>query len=152
MVSRFLESLPRNALKVLIISALTGAAACGGGRSESPGAEAAAAPGQASGPNLERGRLLALACAACHTFGAGERHAIGPNLNGVFGRPAGAAAGFQYSAALEAADIVWTPEELDRWLADPTGFVPGTTMAFTGYQRPEDRRDLIAWLVSATAP
>ena len=28
-----------------------------------------------------------------------------------------------------------------RVLAEPTSFVPGTTMAFTGYRRPEDRRD-----------
>ncbi|HEX6997982.1 MAG TPA: cytochrome c family protein [Gammaproteobacteria bacterium] len=108
-------------------------------------------PAPRSGPDLERGELLALACAACHTFGAGEPHNVGPNLHGVFGRPAATAPGFDYSDALEASGLVWTPEALDRWLADPTGFVAGTTMAFTGYQKPEDRADLIAYLQHVTA-
>jgi cytochrome c len=75
---------------------------------------------------------------------------VGPNLHGVFGRPAGSAAEFEYSPALRAADFAWTPETLDAWLADPVGFLPGTTMAFTGYQSRHDRRDLIAHLVNAT--
>jgi cytochrome c2 len=39
---------------------------------------------------------------------------------------------------------------LAAWLADPAGFVKGTTMAFTGYGSAEDRRDLIAYLLRAT--
>jgi cytochrome c len=102
-----------------------------------------------SGPDLARGELLSLACQACHTLAAGGPHLIGPNLNGVFGRRAGRAE-FAYSPALGAADFVWTPEVLDAWLTDPVGFLPGTTMAFTGYQSSRDRRDLIAYLVNAT--
>ncbi|HEY8518582.1 MAG TPA: cytochrome c family protein [Gammaproteobacteria bacterium] len=117
-----------------------------------PADEGAADPAAASGgPDLERGERLALACAACHTFGAGEPHNVGPNLHGVFGRPAATAPGFDYSDALESSGLVWTPEALERWLADPLGFVPGTTMAFTGYQKPADRADLIAYLQQVTA-
>jgi cytochrome c len=97
-----------------------------------------------------RGELLAFACAACHKFRAGEGTLIGPNLHGVFGRPAAALAGFAYSPALEQAALVWTPVSLGAWLADPAGFVAGTTMAFTGYRSAEDRRDLIAYLLRAT--
>ena len=138
-------------LSLAVLSAL-GLAGCGGeGTPGGPPAPPAATPGQAAdGPDLERGRLLALACAACHTFGPGERHLLGPNLHGVFGRPAASLEGFQYSPALAATGIVWTPELLDRWLAEPADFVPGTTMAFTGYRLPDDRRDLIAYLVTAT--
>ena len=100
---------------------------------------------------LERGEVLSYACQACHTLAAGGGHQIGPNLAGVFGRRAGSAPGFDYSSALRAAEFVWTPEDLDRWLADPAGFLPGTTMAFTGYQSAGDRDALIEFLIAATS-
>ena len=73
--------------------------------------------------DLERGELLALACRACHTFGSGEEHLLGPNLYGVFGRSTASAAGFEYSVALREADFVWTPDALDAWLTEPNGFI-----------------------------
>jgi cytochrome c len=100
--------------------------------------------------DLERGELLGLACAACHKLAAGEGTLIGPNLHGVFGRAAGAVPGYAYSEALKGSGIIWTPVSLEAWLADPTGFVAGTTMAFTGYRSAEDRRDLIAYLLHVT--
>jgi cytochrome c len=103
-----------------------------------------------AGADLERGKLLSLACAACHTFGAGEPTIIGPNLHGVFGRPAASLPDFAYSPALRASGLSWTPRTLAAWLADPQGFVSGTTMTFTGYHSAEDRRDLIAYLLRAT--
>lgn len=100
---------------------------------------------------MRRGELLSYACQACHTLGPDGRHQVGPNLHGVFGRAAGAAAGFDYSAALAGSGIIWSPDELDQWLADPAGFLPGTTMAFTGYQAAADRGALIMFLLAATA-
>lgn len=100
---------------------------------------------------LARGVLLSYACQACHTLGADGGHQIGPNLFGVFGREAGTAPGFVYSEALRTSGIVWSPAELDGWLADPAGFLPGTTMAFTGYQSADDRDALIDYLVAATS-
>jgi len=97
-----------------------------------------------------RGEILGLACAACHRFRADEGTLIGPNLHGVFGRPAASVEGFAYSPALKASGLVWTPRSLEAWLANPQGFVVGTTMAFTGYRSVEDRRDLIAYLLRAT--
>jgi cytochrome c2 len=102
--------------------------------------------------DLGRGELLSLACQACHTFRAGEEPKEGPNLNGVFGRRAGRGTDFDYSDALRDSGIVWTPEQLDAWLKDPAGFVAGTKMGFTGYRSAADRRDLIAFLMRATAP
>jgi cytochrome c len=150
-------------------------AACGGGGAPSPGTGAEGAAATADVPrgatvdpgpvltaseyraeprfanaNLERGELLALACAACHHFRGELGTLIGPNLHGVFGRPAAALPGFEYSAALRASGIVWTPISLEAWLAEPAGFVAGTTMAFAGYRSPDDRRDLIAYLLKIT--
>ncbi len=105
---------------------------------------------QFAAADTKRGQLLSLACAACHSFGAGEATIVGPNLHGVFGRPAGAIEGFDYSPALKSSGLVWTPRALDAWLADPASFVLGTKMTFTGYRSAEDRRDLIAYLLRAT--
>ena len=105
----------------------------------------------AAADDSERGELLSLACQACHSFGPGGAHLVGPNLAGVFGRTAGTAPGFDnYSEALKRSGIVWSPAVLDRWLADPAGFLPGTTMAFTGYQAAQDRAALLAFLTIAT--
>ena len=119
-----------------------------------PAPDLAGAPAPtATDAGSARGRLLSQACQACHSLEAGGGHLIGPNLAGMFGRAAGTAAGFgNYSQALQQSGIVWSPAELDRWLADPAGFLPGTTMAFTGYQSAADRSALIAYLVTATDP
>jgi cytochrome c len=67
----------------------------------------------------QRGRRLFQECATCHGVTPARGHGIGPNLAGVFGRRVGSAAGFDYSDALREAGFLWTPAELDRWLADP---------------------------------
>lgn len=103
-----------------------------------------------AGADVGRGELLGLACAACHRFRAEQGTLIGPHLQGVFGRAAASVPGFGYSAALRESGLVWTPRSLEAWLANPAGFVEGTTMAFTGYRSAEDRRDLIAYLLQAT--
>jgi cytochrome c len=42
---------------------------------------------------------------------------------------------------------MWTPELVDQWLLAPQGFVPGTGMFFNGIKSPEERRDLISYLL-----
>jgi len=108
------------------------------------------ADGSFASADLERGKLLGLACLACHSLEKGGGTLVGPNLNGMFGRPAASLPGFDYSPALAASDLVWTPRSLERWLAEPQTFVVGTKMAFTGYRSASDRRDLIAYLLNAT--
>jgi cytochrome c len=103
-----------------------------------------------AGADVARGELLGLACAACHRFRAEEGTLIGPHLQGVFGRKAASIEGFNYSPALRESGLIWTPRSLEAWLANPAGFVEGTTMPFTGYRSAEDRRDLIAYLLRAT--
>ena len=101
--------------------------------------------------DFERGELLSYACIVCHTLGPGEEHLVGPNLNGIFGRPAASAPEFPYSDALTEAGIIWTPAELDAWLARPDEFVPGNLMVFAGIYSVSDRTDLLAYLLRETA-
>jgi cytochrome c2 len=98
--------------------------------------------------DLHRGELLSYACKACHALTPGEKNDLGPSLRGVIGRRAATLPGFEYSDALARSAVVWTPEAIETWLADPAAFVPGTKMKFTGYQSAADRRDVVAYLLS----
>lgn len=64
-------------------------------------------------------------CSFCHLDGPGGQ---GPSLTGVVGRKAGTVAGFDYSPALKASGLIWTPENLDKFISDPGAMVPGTAM------------------------
>ena len=90
-------------------------------------------------------RTAAKKCAACHTFGKGEPNRVGPNLWGVVGRPKASEAGFNYSAAMKGQKGNWTPEELDVYLTNPRGMVPGTNMTFAGIPRGKERADVITY-------
>jgi len=40
----------------------------------------------------------------------------------------------------------WTFEDLDKFIANPKGFIPGTAMGFAGIPKDTERADLIAYL------
>ena len=77
-----------------------------------------------------------------------SRTASGPNLYGVVGRERGSHAGFNYSAGMKAKPGKWTVEDLNAFLLNPKGFVPGTSMSFAGVPRGSERADLITYLNS----
>lgn len=83
-------------------------------------------------------------CAVCHSVEPGE-NGIGPTLAGVFGRRAAAVPGFNYSDAMEDSGLTWNQATLNRYLADPNGVVPGTTMALPGVPA-ADRTAIIDYL------
>ena len=87
-------------------------------------------------------------CAACHSLQAHDPRSPAPSLRGVFGRRAGAVEGFAYSDAMEAAGrrgLVWDEAALERYLADPEAFIPGTDMPYQGGGAAE-RAAVIEWL------
>lgn len=86
-------------------------------------------------------------CAICHTVEAGKNK-IGPSLAGVVGRKSGSLEGFKYSDAMKKADITWSADTLDKYLADPKGFIPGNRMAFAGVKKADDRKAVIDYLAT----
>jgi len=102
--------------------------------------------GSAAAGDPKRGAQVFQACIACHSVKPGE-HMTGPSLAGIWNRKAGTAEGFlRYSDALKRADIVLNEATLDKWLANPEQFVPGTSMTFPGVRESKDREDVIAYL------
>ena len=57
----------------------------------------------------------------------------GPTLAKAWNHKAGSAEGFtRYSEPMKRLDAKWDERTLDKWLADPERFLPGTTMTFPG--------------------
>ena len=105
-------------------------------------------PQRLASADIARGETSAKKCVACHTFGKGEPNRVGPNLWGIVGRAKASEAGFNYSAAMKGQKGNWTLEDLDAYVANPRGMVPGTNMAFAGIPRGKERADLLAFLNS----
>jgi cytochrome c len=121
--------------------------------------ESAAGPAEKAAPEepiekllanatVERGQAVTKACAACHTFQKGGPNGQGPNLYGIVGRPRASEPGFSYSDAMKAKGGEWTIDDLNKFLANPKEFVPGTKMNFPGLPRGNQRADAIDYLNS----
>ena len=96
-----------------------------------------------------RGEAHFQECAACHKLDAGANE-VGPSLHGIFTRKAGELADFRFSPAMKRSGIVWTPETLDKYIADPQAVVPANRMPYAGMASAGDRADLIAYLSKAS--
>ncbi|HLV07789.1 MAG TPA: cytochrome c family protein [Croceibacterium sp.] len=104
---------------------------------------AAAATAAASGPVAEPASFAV--CKACHSVEPGK-NGIGPTLAGVWNARAGHVSGFDYSEALLDSGLVWNQANLDKYLLDPRGVVPGTKMAFAGVKDAAKRQEIIDYL------
>lgn len=94
-----------------------------------------------------KGEKAVGACKACHTFEKGGANKVGPHLYDVYERNKGSVAGFGYSAAMKGkASEAWTAENLDGFLKNPKAYLPGTTMAFAGLGKADQRADVVAYL------
>lgn len=115
-------------LSILLVASLSG------------GAPAALAADPAAGK-----AIFDTTCHNCHSLAIGVNK-VGPSLWHVVGRPSASVAGYEYSAALRALHVEWTPNELDTYLANPRADVHGAQMYFKGLKEPADRANVIAYL------
>ncbi len=107
---------------------------------------------QAPGDPVHGRQVFAARCGLCHSAGPEEGEAgQGPPLAGVVGRKAASELGFSYTGALKGSHLVWTPANLDRFLAGPSRLVPGTAMP-VAVGDAKTRADLIAYLAGVKAP
>jgi cytochrome c len=103
--------------------------------------------------NAENGEQVFKKCRACHQVGEGAKNGVGPMLNGLLGRTSGTVPEFNYSEANKEAGakgLVWTEEELNKYLEAPLAYMPKNKMAFAGLKDEGDRKDIIAYLKTFT--
>jgi|SRR5262252_3221690 len=108
---------------------------------------AAGLPAAAAGDAARGKDLYETVCTVCHAV---DQNKVGPAHRGVFGRKAGSAPGFKYSAALTASSVVWNDDTLARWLTDPEKVIPGQMMGVS-VSEAKEREDIVAYLKTLSA-
>jgi cytochrome c len=96
--------------------------------------------------DAQKGKTVFNVCLACHTIGPGAQNKIGPELNGLDGRKAGAVPNFDYSDANKSSGIVWNEETFEDYIKNPAAKVPGTKMIFPGIRNEQQAKDLWAYI------
>jgi cytochrome c len=109
-------------------------------------AGAAVAGAAAADGDPKAGESAFKACKICHRIGENAKNFVGPELNGVVGRKAGAVPGYNYSDANKNSGVIWDEATLKRYLHSPREVVPGTKMAFPGLPSDQDVANIIAYL------
>ena len=101
------------------------------------------------GADLARGeRSFKAKCASCHTIDQGGSNGTGPNLYATMGAAKQSHSGFNYSGALGNTEGDWSWERMDAWLENPSSYARGTSMAFAGLKRDDERAAVLAYLAS----
>lgn len=85
-------------------------------------------------------------CVVCHSLSRNEPMRAAPTLAGIVGAPKAGSHWFAYSTALRKKGGVWSEADLDKFLADPSGFIPGTSKVLPPIKDEAHRKALIAYL------
>jgi cytochrome c len=96
-------------------------------------------------PDVEHGKQVFQACAACHSD---KPDSLGPSLVGVIGRKAGSREDFRYSNAMAHAGFTWDAANLKQYLKDPQAKVKGNRMPFSGLGNAKDIDDVVAYIAT----
>jgi cytochrome c2 len=119
------------------VALVLGVACTGGGAPATPATGGGAAKAVEPG-NVERGRVLFVQqCAACHVVQSipQARGQIGPDLSNEASKP-------QVAGVLPN-----TPENMARWLRNPSAVKPGTAMPNLGLNE-QQVQDLVAFMAT----
>jgi cytochrome c len=115
------------------------------------GAFALLVPGIAGAQTTNQiGERVFQRCYSCHSVVKGETGLSGPNLSALNNRRIASDPDFKYSNAFRkfaSANPRWTPELLDRFLADPQKLVPGNDMGFFGLKKADERAAIVAYIM-----
>ncbi len=74
-------------------------------------------------------KTFKMKCSVCHSLTPGQNK-IGPSLAGVYGRKAGLAPNYKYSAKYVGSSVKWDAAALDKYLVNPMAMFPGSKMVF----------------------
>jgi cytochrome c len=96
--------------------------------------------------DVTKGETVFKRCLPCHSIGPGATNKVGPELNGLDGRHAGQAPGFNYSDANKNSGIVWDEATFKEYIKDPRAKIPGTKMIFAGIKNEQEVNDLWAYI------
>jgi cytochrome c len=134
---------------VYVVEGVGAPAAASGGSAPAPDAPIEPIAPLLASADVTAGAAAAKKCAACHGFDKGGANKVGPNLWDVVGGKHAHSATFAYSDALKKmADQDWSYEELNKFLANPKAYAPGTKMSFAGIKKAEERAQIIAYMRS----
>src|SRR3954468_22472655 len=100
----------------------------------------------AQAQDVAAGEKIFLQCKACHQVGDTAKNAVGPVLNGLFGRKAGMVEGYNYSPANKSSGLTWDEATFKDYIKDPKAKIPGTKMVFPGVKNEKGVDDLVAYL------
>ena len=108
----------------------------------------AVSAGHALAGDAASGEKIFGKCKSCHQIGETAKNAVGPNLNGVSGRKAGSAEGYNYSEAMKGSGLTWDEATFKEFIKNPKVKVPGTKMVYQGLAAEKDADDVWAYLSS----
>ena len=104
------------------------------------------ASGSARAQDAAAGEKVFAQCRACHQVGESAKNAVGPTLNGLFGRHSGSVEGYSYSPANKSSGITWDEATFREYIQNPRAKIPGTKMVYAGLKDEQRINDLVAYL------